>query len=174
MAELRPTTNLVVPESLQLDKDKLKSGFFYVYRKLYAGPEVLFMTKLWACPLLPSIGNDKRFGSSRKGIKDAQKLMMHETPAGYLSIKKIMGADPYFQVSVPLFAFNKNYAGSSLSNFLHNKLLGSEYEKTPVEPATDHASDTAEFMDRLATEPGVQVPVVVQVPAARVISSIQG
>jgi hypothetical protein len=173
MAELRPTSNLVVPESLQLDKKGLQSGFFYVYRKLYSGPEVLFMTKLWACPLLPSIGNDKRFGVARKGIKDAQKLMMKQTPAGYLSIKKIMGADPYFQVSVPLFAFNKNNPGAGLSNLLHNKLLGSEYEKTPIDPSVDHVSDAMEFQSRLKSD-NIQVPTGFMMPAAGVINSIDG
>jgi hypothetical protein len=173
MAELRPTSNLVVPESLQLDKDKLKSGFFYVYRKLYTGPEVIFMTKLWTCALLPSIGNDKRMGSVRKGIKEAQKIMMRQTPAGYLSIKKVMGDEPYFRVSVPLFAFNKQ-SMSGVGTFLHDQLLGGAYEKSAVDPTEDHMRDTQELQERLKNEGDPAVPLSITIPGPRVLSSING
>src|SRR5271165_3455688 len=105
---LRPTSNLVVPEHLQLDKKALQSKFFYIYRALYGMSETVFMTKLWACSVLPRIGNDKRLGSVRKGVKEARRFRTQRTAAGYLSIKKVMGLNPYFTVSVPLFAFNKN------------------------------------------------------------------
>jgi len=173
MAELRPTTNLVVPESLQLDKYKLKSGFFYIYRKLYAGSEMTFMTKLWACPFLPSIGNDKRFGSVRKGVKDAQQTLKKQMASGYLSVTKIMGADPYFQVSLPLFAFAKTNPSASLSLLLHEQLLGSAYGGEPVAPSVDQVSDMMEFQSRLHTDNN-QVATNLTIPAEQVISSIEG
>lgn len=173
MAELRPTSNLVVPESLQLDKKALQSNFFYIYRKLYAGPEVVFMTKLWTCSLLPSIGNDSRMGSVRKGIREATKSMMNRTPAGYLSIKKVMGTNPYFRVSVPLFAFNK-HSMSGFDEFLTNQLLGEAYAKTPLAPSAANMQDTQEFQERLKDEGDPTIPMSVQIPAQRVISSING
>jgi len=172
MAELRPTTNLVVPESLQLDKKALQSGFFYIYRKLYAGPEVVFMTKLWTCSLLPSIGNDARLGSVRKGIKEAQKTMMKQTPAGYLSIKKVMGANPYFTVSVPLFAFNKN-SMSGINTFLYDFLLGGIYGKEPLAQSEDNMRDQQELRERLTAD-NPSTLLFTEVPASKVISNIQG
>jgi hypothetical protein len=173
MAELRPTTNLVVPESLQLDKQALQSNFFYIYRALYSGPEILFMTKLWACSLLPSIGNDKRLGSVRQGIRKATKFVMDTTPAGYLTIKKVMGADPYFRVSVPLFAFNKNSQGP-LSQLLEQNLLGYAFAKEIPESTPEHHQNMTELQQRLKDEGDPTIPMSVEIPASRVISSISG
>ena len=170
MAELRPTTNLVVPETLQLDKAALQSKFFYIYRKLYREPEVVFLTKLWACPLLPSIGNDARMGVARKGIREAQKTMMKSTPAGYLSIKKVMGDDPYFRVSVPLFAFNKN-SSSGLNQFLYDQLLGGAYEKVPLTQSADNMQDSQNLREMIKQD-NPAVPSNIIIPVAKVIDSI--
>jgi SNF2-related domain len=172
MAELRPTTNLVVPETLQLDKEAIKSKFFYIYRKLYKEPEVVFMTRLWACPLLPSIGNDTRMGSARRGIKEAYKVMKKQTPSGYLSIKKVTGADPYFRVSVPLFAFNK-HSMTGLSLLLNEYMLGGAYEKVAPDVVPEHLQDTQNLQEMIKQD-NPEVPSNVVIPVQRVISSING
>jgi len=172
MAELRPTTNLVVPESLQLDKKAIQRNFFYIYRALYSGPEVLFMTKLWACSLLPSIGNDKRLGSVRGGTRKASKFIMDSTPAGYLSIKKVMGADPYFSVSVPLFAFNKN-SQAGLSSLLESNLLGYAFAKSQPESEPGHKQDMNDLQQRLKTD-NAQVASDITFMPDKVIANING
>lgn len=108
MAELRPTTNLIVPEHLQLDKGLLKSGFLYVYNHGYTGLAPIFMTKLWASTIFPSLVNDPSFGTNRKGVKQAFTYLTGNLPKGYLSIRKVMDAKPYFVVSVPVFKFNSS------------------------------------------------------------------
>jgi hypothetical protein len=172
MAELRPTTNLVVPESLQLDENAIQSNFFYIYRALYKGPEILFMTKLWACSILPAIGNDKRLGSVSSGIRKATKFMMDSTPAGYLSIKKVLGANPYFRVSVPLFAFNKN-SQAGLSSLLESNLLGYAFAKEVPESTPEHGQDMSELQQRLKTD-NTQITSGFSIPGAGAIANING
>src|ERR1700682_1375945 len=168
---LRPTSNLVVPEHFQLDKKALQSKFFYIYRALYNMSETVFMTKLWACSLIPQIGNDKRLGSVRKGVKEARRFRTQKTAYGYLSIKKVMGLNPYFTVSVPLFSFNKT-SRASLDQFLHDYLLGSLYDGQDTKPSAEYVQEISTLQERLKTETGTTANIVIS--AAQVINNFQG
>ncbi len=103
---LRPSTNLVIPEHLMLPKKDLKSRFMHVYNKGFAGSPVMFMTKLWASSFFPSMVSDPSFGVGRKRSKIAdnlQKLVAYS----YLRVKiEREIADPHVLVSAPMFSFN--------------------------------------------------------------------
>jgi hypothetical protein len=106
---LRPTTNLIVPPEVQLDKKLMKSEFLYVYGKGYTGPEPVFINKLWLSTFMPSIAKSPSFGKSRKGIKAWAEHTAKNTLAGLLTLKKVNDPqDPHFVASVPLATFNRH------------------------------------------------------------------
>lgn len=110
---LRSTTNLVVPKNLQLSRKDLKAKFLYVYNKGYVGSEPVFMTKLWACSVFPTIANDPTFGKNKKRLRQWATQFSKEMPAGLLDIRKVQGTfgaplgkdAPHFEVSVPAMKF---------------------------------------------------------------------
>ena len=115
---LRPTTNLVVPPHLKLDKAQLKDGFMYVYGKAYPGPEPVFMTRLWLSSFMPELAEDPTFGKNRKGMREWAKYQGKQLRAGYLKIKKVNDPkDPHFVVSVPLAEFNREAAQETFERY---------------------------------------------------------
>lgn len=114
---LRKTTNLVVPEDLKLSRAEAKSGFMYIYRGGYRQPGPLFMARLWAAVMLPTIERDPSFGKDNKSFRTFAEKIREQTPAGYLQVKKVIGQDPHFEISVPLCSFSA-YSFSAMATFL--------------------------------------------------------
>lgn len=130
---LRPTTNLVIPPEVQLDKKQLKSGFLYIYGKAYKGLEPVFINKLWMSTFMPSIANSPSFGKNRKGIRAWSEYAAKHALAGMLTLKKVNDAnDPHFIAKVPLFTFNRNdvaVAHNQLSFWFTDGKSGDEREE---------------------------------------------
>jgi hypothetical protein len=106
--QLRSTTNLVVPEHLQLPKKELKSKFLYVYSAAYPGLEPVFMQRLWLSAFFPEITNDPSFGKDRKGVRQFVQFAEKYMKAGLIKIKKVNDpGDQHFVVAVPLAEFSR-------------------------------------------------------------------
>ena len=106
--QLRSTTNLVVPEHLQLPRKELKSKFLYVYSAAYPGLEPVFMQRLWLSAFFPEIVSDPSFGKDRKGIRQFAQFAEKYMKAGLIKIKKVNDPnDPHFVVAVPLAEFSR-------------------------------------------------------------------
>lgn len=115
---LRSTTNLKVPEHLQLPRKELKSGFLYVYGKGYTGPEPVFMNSLWLSTFFPEIVKDPSFGKNRKGIRAWATFAEKTHPAGYLKLRKMNNPDdPHFVAAVPLATFNRHAVQETSARF---------------------------------------------------------
>lgn len=171
MADLRPTTNLVVPSHLILPKKELNSKFMFVYRGAYPGSKMNFMTSLWASSLFPSVVSDPKFRmkTNRKGATQIQKV----TPSGYLSVKKIIkGADSYFVASVPLFAFGRHNP-SSVLDFLKLWMLGEHKMRVPSEPTAQALQETREFTERVLPPTEMTTIEDVKLSTAKVIQSLR-
>ena len=175
MAELRPTSNLVIPEDLMLPRRELKQKFLFVYSKGYVGAPSAFMTKLWASVFFPSIAHNPKFGATRG--KAAAKALADVTPAGYLRIKKVTDSgNPHFIASVPLFLGNK-HGGLNALAFLKNWMLGESKQKTPTEPTAEMIEEQRTFREKLGetgapddalqdqTIPGERVVQAMRLPA---------
>lgn len=160
MAELRPQTNLVVPEHLKMDPKQLKDRFLYVYAKGYVGLPPVFITKLWASTLFPSIANDKDFGTNRKGVRTAVNVLEKSLVTGLLSIKKVMDpTNPYFIASVPVYQFHRDSSIDAVS-FLRNWFLGLAIQKNkpnqPIPPIPEPEevtfNENSHFQERLKND----------------------
>lgn len=156
MAELRPQSNLVVPEHLKLDPKQLKDRFLFVYNKGYTGLEPVFITKLWASTLFPSIANNKDFGTNRKGVRTAVKVLEGSLKAGLLTIKKVMDPqNPHFIASVPVFDYSRE-SPMNVVAFLRNWFLGLGVVKVkpnqPIPPQPDPDPETIEEHNKLKSE----------------------
>ena len=123
MADLRPTTNLVVPKEFALPRADQKKGFFYVYSGAYKGSETAFMTGLWASVLFPSMYNDPRWGKVK--MRAAAEQLYKRTPSGFLKVQK---TGDKFLVSIPLFHFPK-YSAAGLVDFMDNWMVGNAHTK---------------------------------------------
>jgi hypothetical protein len=125
---LRPSTNLIVPQHLTLPKKELKAKFMYVFNRGFSGSPVLFLTRLWASTFFPSLTNDQRFGvgKSKVRIGDALQLV---TPASFLRVKVVhAGQDSHVIASVPVFSFNVNEP-ASVFKFLYEQFLSKDRSK---------------------------------------------
>lgn len=168
MATLRPTTNLVIPQHLMLPKRELKAKFLYLYAKGYPGSEAAFMTKLWASVFFPAVTNDPKFGKER--TKAAADALMKEVPAGYLTIKKHMGADPFFTVSVPVFRFSAHNAGSVLV-FLKKWFLGEVRLKAPIDPTAEMLDNLRGFQTSFGDHIGKEIPTDTVISKDKILTS---
>jgi len=181
MAELRPTSNLKVPEHLKMDPKQLKDRFLFVYNKGYTGLEPVFITRLWASVLFPSIANDKDFGTSRRGVRTAFQVMQNGVVrAGMLSIKKVMDpAAPYFIASVPVFSYARQNPASAVS-FLRNWMLGLAAVKLkpgqsapPIpDPSEDTQREMIELLDRTGNE-NMEALHNVTIPGREVVAKVK-
>lgn len=181
MAELRPQSNLLVPEHLKMDPKQLKDRFLFVYNKGYVGLEPVFITKLWASTLFPSIANNKEFGASRKGVRTAVNVLEKSLKSGLLSIKKVMDPqNPYFVASVPVFEFSRDNSMNAVS-FLRNWFLGLAAVKVkpnqPMPPIPDPDPETyqenSEFSDRLRNGSRDAMHTMT-VPGREVLANVKG
>lgn len=104
---LRATTNLVIPDHLQLPRTELKKNFMWLYNKGYVGPEPVMIARLWMSTVFPEITDDPSFGKSSKGIRAWAQYAAKYLRAGYLKIQKVNDANnPHFIVSLPLADMN--------------------------------------------------------------------
>lgn len=101
---LRPTTNLVVPEHLALDRKALKSRFMFLYTKRYTGSPVVFMTRLWANTLFPSVARDSEFGKGKRRAHLAEIPERAVSP-NYLRVK-VQRELGYVECAVPVYSFS--------------------------------------------------------------------
>lgn len=99
---LRPTTNLVVPEHLALDRKALKSRFMFLYTKRYTGSPVVFMTRLWANTLFPSVARDSEFGKGKRRAHLAEIPERAVSP-NYLRVK-VQRELGYVECAVPVYS----------------------------------------------------------------------
>lgn len=162
---LRSTTNLVVPENLQLPKTELKRGFLYVYNKGYKGLEPVFMNQLWLSVVVPEIVADKSFGKDRKMVRAFALHAEKNLKAGYLRLKKVNDPeDPHFVVAVPVAEFSR-YGFSAYVSRLRTWFGSGDHDYEIPESAqrlADALSSTAEARE-------VQQQVI---PAAKVLQAM--
>lgn len=165
---LRPTTNLIIPPEVQLDKKLLKSSFLYVYAKGYKGLEPIFINKLWMSTFMPSIANSPSFGKNRKGIRSWSEYAAKHALAGMLTLKKVNDAsDPHFIAQVPLFTFNRNdvtVAHNQLASWFTDSKVGDDRENE-VYDLNRELRDSSTPADQIAGR---------KVMGAEVIRNIQG
>jgi SNF2 family DNA or RNA helicase len=149
MANLRPTTNLIIPEDLMLPKRELKSRFLFVYNHGYVGAPSAFMTKMWASVFFPSIAHDPKFGTAMRG-RVVAKQMAKTLPYGYLRIKKVdQGHDQYFIASVPLYSGRSDTV--NMMTFLKNWFLG-EAKTGPKTPTAETLQELRDTNDKLTVD----------------------
>lgn len=170
MANLRPTTNLVVPPHLSLPKKALKEKFLYVYTGAYTGTPTSFMTKLWASVLFPSLANDPKFGRIKP--RNAADALAKAVPAGYLRVKKVMDPkNPHFIVNVPLMSFMR-HGGHGAIQFLRNFMLGEAYTKKVTDPSAATIQELRDLMDKMADQPRDQV-IDQKIPTQKVVEAMK-
>ncbi|QBQ74468.1 helicase [Burkholderia phage BcepSauron] len=135
---LRPTTNLVVPEHLALDRKALKSRFMCMYTKRYTGSPTVFVTKLWANTLFPSVARDPEFGKGKR------KMHLVEIPgravnANYLRVK-VQRELGYVECAVPVYAFPVA-APESGFRFLFENFIRRSRDGEPPRATVAHTAD---------------------------------
>jgi len=162
---LRPVSNLHIPEHLMLPSKDLKQRFFYVYNHGFTGSGAAFMTRLWASMYFPSVTKDPKFGT--KKIRATAEKLAAIIPAGYLRVKKEMGKNPHFVVSVPIYTFSRNISQSLA--FLQNTFLGGEPSSTPTAEQIRHANDFENSLPE-STEGQINFTTIT---ATRVISAMR-
>jgi SNF2 family DNA or RNA helicase len=168
---LRSTTNLVVPEDLQLPRNELKRGFLAVYNKAYPGLEPVFMNRLWLSLFLPEIVQDPSYGKNRKGIRQWAEYMQKHAHAGHLSLKKVNdNADPHFVASIPLFSFARNDAQVMANKFSYWFTDGKNFDSNSdsVNSLIDVLKDTSAPAEELVSKvvPGAQaIPKIIGIDA---------
>ncbi|QRE00266.1 hypothetical protein [Burkholderia phage BCSR5] len=149
--QLRPTTNLVVPENFSLPKEELRKNFMYLYTKAYAGKEIVFMTRLWASALFPTITSDPKFGADTRALRKGEEALAKRTPSGFLKLKKVLSAqDPHFIASVPVFLFSKD-SYSDIANELRDYFLGHINKQAPVNPTAEEVQEMVNLKQRIET-----------------------
>lgn len=171
---LRPTTNLVVPDDLKLPPEELKSGFMYLYTGAFPGKEIVFISRLWASTLFPTIGNDPRFGADAKALRKGEEVLAKTTPSGYLKLKKVLGGgatgEPYFKASIPVFIFHKNNP-SDVARTLNNFFLGYVNARSEKQANADEVSEIQQFADRIRVTEGVDKLTTIDYSADRLIAN---
>lgn len=170
MANLRPVSNLHIPEHLQLPKRELKQRFLYCYNKGFVGSASAFMTKLWAAATFPSVTNDPKFGKVK--AKQAAEQLGKLVPSGYLRVKKVLGGDPHFVASVPLFTFPKRSHTIALQ-FLKSWFLGEQHSKNPPQPTAEHVQQSREFYEKLAPDAETGQIATTNISASQVIEAMK-
>src|SRR6185503_4814532 len=166
----RSTTNLVVPQHLQLERPDMKKRFMYVYSAAYPGLEPVFMNKLWLSHFFPEIARDPTFGKDRKELRKYAEAFEKHSKAGLLKLKKVNSADdPHFVVAVPLAEFNRYDLGVYVTRL---KMWFTAPLKSGSAPFNDSNTDhLAQILKDGAEAGGVQQE---QVLASKVIPAIPG
>lgn len=137
MNNLRPTTNLVVPEHLALDKKALKSRFMFLYNKGFAGSSVVYLTRLWANVLFPSVAQDPAFGVGKKKAKLAD-IPASAVPSSYLRVR-VNRQEQFVECSVPVYSFPINSPNEGFK-FLYEKFI-KYVHGAPPRATTTHIAD---------------------------------
>ena len=140
-----------------LPKKDLKSKFMHVYNHGFAGSPVVFITKLWASVLFPSIAQDSMFGVGKKKARicDAIQTIV---PASYLRIKTVHDArDPHILCSVPVFSFNVNNTFEVFA-FLQKQFLKASAVGLEPEPNAQQVYEIAALKQYFVREPGDTAP----------------
>lgn len=152
--DLRPTTNLVIPEDLMLPADKQKSAFMYLYNGGYVGRSPEFFHRIWASVLFPQIANDPKFGKDAQSMRKGQNELNQSALYSYLQIKKVMaGNDPHFIASLPLFKMGTHNI-TRAAKWLQLFMLGTARDKTDTPLGADTQAQVTELQQQLGQVPG--------------------
>ncbi len=162
---LRATTNLVIPDHLQLPRTELKKNFMWLYNKGYTGPEPVMIARLWMSSVFPEVTDDPSFGKNSKGIRMWAQHAAKHLRAGYLKIQKVNDAnDPHFVVSLPLADMNPHALQSVALQYRGWFTDGKNVDNIEsAEALTEQMKDTAE-----ATEVKQRT-----IPAAEIIKNMK-
>jgi hypothetical protein len=152
--KLRPSTNLIVPAHLQLDRAQLKTGFMHVYGSHFTGSPVLFMTRLWTSFFFPSLASNKAFGQGRNKAKIGDALRKLTRPS-YLKVKiERTFKDPHIVASIPVFSCATDGAHSAF-DFVFDQFVRQPRTKdvyTPTEEQFEEIRSLNQYLEDQSEE----------------------
>lgn len=139
----RDLTNLAVRKDLQLPRAQLKQGFMFVFNHGFTGNQFVFMNRLWASGLLPTLANDPRFGKT-KNLNKAMKTFKPDGYARLLRVSKELTSDtPHFRVSIPV-SYLMASTSSTLANLMTSNFMpmAGSVEKEDDKEEDENAPDS--------------------------------
>lgn len=100
---LRPTTNLRIPNNLMLNSDDNRRGFMFFYNNAYGEFSTSYYARIWISAILGStdLVDSRDFCRTKAQMREFNKLVGRT--AGELSIQKMVDdPEPFYQIHVPV------------------------------------------------------------------------